>query len=162
VGSDRRSAAWEKPTSRRGETPMSLNKRAQRGQTGFTLIELLVVIAIIAILIGMLLPAIQKVRETAARMKGQNNLKQIALALHNYENANEQFPGGNWIVDLLPYIEQSNLYRGIQAQFPNSSRPPLGETPLPLLYCPSEPRPITAFASQGSFPQAGTWYVGVT
>src|ERR1700757_2230988 len=82
---------------------------------GFTLIELLVVIAIIAVLIGLLLPAVQKVREAAARMKCQNNLKQVALALHNFENAQEEFPGVFWYIDLLPYIEQSNLAQAIQA-----------------------------------------------
>src|SRR5437588_4023060 len=97
-----------------------------RRRHGFTLIELLVVIAIIAVLIGLLLPAVQKVREAAARAKSTNNIKQIALAVHNFNDAYQgklpaltdvgtgapQGAGLNSIFfNILPYIEQDNIYR---------------------------------------------------
>jgi prepilin-type N-terminal cleavage/methylation domain-containing protein len=97
-------------------------------KAGFTLIELLVVIAIIAILIGLLLPAVQKVREAAARMTCSNNLKQFGVAIHNYASANSDklpggvqggcsgnpnYPGSPFMFSLLPYIEQDNIYKAV-------------------------------------------------
>jgi len=99
--------------------------RARRPNEAFTLIELLVVIAIIAILVGLLLPAVQKVREAAARMKCSNNAKQIALAYHNYESSFGSLPAGyspqmiSSLLFILPYIEQDAMYRNFNLTPPN-------------------------------------------
>jgi prepilin-type N-terminal cleavage/methylation domain-containing protein/prepilin-type processing-associated H-X9-DG protein len=148
--------------------PWSLNSRMRRG---FTLVELLVIIAIIAVLIGLLLPAVQKVREAANRMKCANNLKQLALACHTYHDVHDRFPPGgkclpdctptdrrfdkgSWLVYALPFIEQENLF----GQIPDLNVPGVnsiqqavraGVLPRRLngARCPSDPYDPGAFVS---------------
>jgi prepilin-type N-terminal cleavage/methylation domain-containing protein/prepilin-type processing-associated H-X9-DG protein len=133
---------------------------------GFTLIELLVVIAIIGVLLGLLLPAVQKVREAANRLSCQNNLKQIGLAFHNHHDTLHYFPAGGWYsytpptysngapavgeqqqagwgFQILPYIEADNTWRGGQATTDSARAMVAIGTPNKLFFCPSRRGPQT-------------------
>ena len=131
--------------------PGVLDQRSEKGPArqaapgGFTLVELLVVIAIIGILIGLLLPAVQAARESARRIQCGNQLKQIALAAHNYHSAHKSFPPGvdRWasqrssvFVFLLPYLEEGSLYD--RWKQPDADRQALAATVLSSLVCPSD------------------------
>ncbi len=128
---------------------------------GFTLIELLVVIAIIAILIGLLLPAVQKVRESANRTKCQNNLKQLALGMHLYQDSHKKLPAGyltsangavapspgwSWATLILPYIEQGNLYT--QLNVPSAVALNTVPLPTPLNSGPNTTALVTACSTR--------------
>lgn len=121
-----------------------------------TLVELLVVIAIIGVLVGLLLPAVQQAREAARRMQCQNNLKQLGLAIHNFESSNRVFPASGWTtvgpgnpsgkfvgwrVMVLPFLEQSNV-RELYDQSKNwweGTNAAVGSIPIPIMFCPSVP-----------------------
>jgi prepilin-type N-terminal cleavage/methylation domain-containing protein/prepilin-type processing-associated H-X9-DG protein len=150
--------------------------------SGFTLLELLVVLAIISVLLGLLLPAVQKVREAAARLKCQNNLKQLALALHQYAGDHRIFPPGHrsprhpdrmpfsgWTLSISPYLEQTSLYQNALAAYraepsPFRNPPHTGlNRPVPIAACPTDSRvPGPQIAQRENLLVALTSYLGVS
>jgi prepilin-type N-terminal cleavage/methylation domain-containing protein/prepilin-type processing-associated H-X9-DG protein len=147
--------------------------RARTVRPAFTLIELLVVIAIIAILIGLLVPAVQQVRESASRTQCVNNLKQIGLACHTFhdtykrlppgyvasgpyrDGATDTAPGWGWAAFILPYIEQGNLHRRLDFSRPVPNSAAI-QTVIPLYLCPSDLTPAAAFPVRDPFGAAVT------
>jgi len=146
--------------------------------SGFTLIELLVVIAIIGILVGMLLPAVQSVREAARRTECSNNLRQIGLAVINFQSSRRHFPSGinafddpdrpslSWLAQILPQVEHENLSRISRQEFDGGIHPTNGphlglQTYIGLFACPSDPRSSGPHFTHENRLVALTSYVGV-
>ena len=146
---------------------------------GFTLIELLVVIAILGVLIGLIVPAVQQIRSRADRVSCSNNLRQLGLALHAYHDTYHAFPPGlssptadssfpflSWNARVLPFLEQANLWRDVQAAYaldrnflnvpPHAHR----STVVPVFSCPSDPR-ASSPSTKLAMPIAFTSYLGV-
>ncbi|MGH7170495.1 MAG: DUF1559 domain-containing protein [Gemmataceae bacterium] len=149
---------------------------------GFTLLELLVVLAIVAVLMGLLLPAVQRARDAATRIKCANNLHQIGLAAHQYHDLMGSLPPGmsspivpnqlyrfaSWLTMLLPYLEQGNLWNATvaayqQSRSPYKNPPHIGlATVMPIFACPADPRSAQVqFAPRDKFNVALTCYLGV-
>jgi prepilin-type N-terminal cleavage/methylation domain-containing protein/prepilin-type processing-associated H-X9-DG protein len=152
---------------------MSAMNRRRSTRPGFTLIELLVVIAIIAVLIGLLLPAVQKVREASARTQCSNNLKQLGLAIFNHESTYATIPTSvrpsgvttlpriSWTIPTLPFVEQDNLRRNydVTQTWGAATNLPLAAQKVKIFQCPSAP---DADRKDGD-PQANVWnIIGVT
>lgn len=147
---------------------------------GYTLIELLVVIAILGVLVALLLPAVQKARSAASRLRCANNLRQIGLALHQYHDGadalppgvtsdvpNQPFPRMAWLTRLLPYIDQGPLWDYTTVAFsyqrwPYANPPHLAfGTPIPTFSCPADPRTEQTQPTHENLQPALTSYVGV-
>ncbi len=162
------------PRSRHPREPVTRSRR-----TAFTLVELLVVIAIIGILIGLLLPAVQAVREAARRLQCRNNLKQLSLAVLNYEQSFGSYPPAvqflpgddpartdnfrpNWVVMILPYIEQQGVYNAFDFSLPlsDSANREARGMELATMKCPTDGANRTKFSGSQGYNEGDNWARG--